>query len=268
MIMPENSQNNLGNYLLPILAGGVAGSAYGALPHTAGMKKGLIRGLSAGAGATSGGLIADLIAEKLGLSPELGFALNMIGKAGGGYGGYRLARKYTKTLPEDLYDQGEEADKQRSKMGSAAVNDPSEMSARISGPTLAKLLAAGIVGTGLFSAIPGAIGGAVSPRGSGLLPGAARGFGVGAGALAGGIGGQLLANQMSQGNPTVRAIGGLLGTLIGGGLGYQGARSLTKTQKEQLEESMLDYYARHNALADAQKQPEKDEVPPPATLIM
>jgi len=247
MTMPEESSSPLMSYLAPVLAGGVAGTAYGALPHTAGMKPGLIRGLSAGAGVAGGGAIADLISDKLGLSPELALALNLAGKATGGYGGYRLARKYTKTLPEDLYDQGERAEKEQRKMGSAQQTEMKEPLQSADPAMMAKLLAAGVIGTGLLSSIPGALGGAISPRGSGLLPGAARGFGVGAGASLGAMGGNYLAEKLFGGdNTTAKALGGLLGGITGANLGYGATRKLTKTRREKLEDAMLDYYDRAN----------------------
>lgn len=247
MTMPEESSSSLTDYLAPVLAGGAVGTAYGALPHTAGMKRGLIRGLSAGAGVAGGGAIADLISERLGLTPELALALNLAGKATGGYGGYRLARKYTKTRPEDVYDQVEAVEKEQSKMGSAQQEAMKEQLQSADPSMMAKLLAAGVIGTGLLGSIPGALGGAISPRGSGLLPGAARGFGTGVGASLGSMGGNYLAEQIFGGdNAAAKALGGLLGGLAGGGLGYSAAKKLTKTRREQLEDAMLDYYDRAN----------------------
>lgn len=265
MDMPEKFSSPLMNYLAPLLTGGAVGTAYGALPHTAGMKRGLIRGLSAGAGSIGGGAIADLISARLGLTPELALALNLAGRATGGYGGYRVARKYTKTRPEDVYDQVEAVEKEQSKMGNAqlqamqeqlqAMKEQLQSAAPSMGDVMrqstvsnmvAKLLSAGVLGTGLLGSIPGALGGAISPRGSGLLPGAARGFGVGAGASLGAMGGNYLAEKFFGGDSRAKALGGLLGGLAGGGLGYSAAKKLTKTRREQLEDAMLDYYDRAN----------------------
>jgi len=110
----------------------------------------------------------------------------------------------------------------------------------------------------LAAAGMGGIGGALSPRGSGLLPGAARGIGAGVGAELGLVGGHY-ANQalIDSGHPNLGIAAQLALPVLGGFLGYKGTRAATRTTEEELRNAMLDYY--HNQEAS----PNDDTVPPP-----
>jgi hypothetical protein len=95
----------------------------------------------------------------------------------------------------------------------------------------------------LAAAGMGAVGGAVSPRGSGFLPGAARGAGVGIGAELGAIGGNYAGDALdAAGHQNLGMAARILSPIIAGYAGYRAAKKLTKTREEELREAMLKWY--------------------------
>ena len=116
----------------------------------------------------------------------------------------------------------------------------------------------------LAAAGMGGIGGALSPSGSGLLSGAARGIGTGVGAELGLVGGHY-ANQalIDSGHPNLGIAAQLALPVLGGFLGYRGTRAATRTTEEELRNAMLEYYDDQEKLNNARAVP-----PPPPSAFM
>ena len=239
----ENVLATLTENALPVAAAAAVGGVGGLLPGNTGARRGALRGAGTAAGALAGKQFAKFLSDKLGLSEGVGNIASMIGTGLGGYAGYKGTRALTKTDPEKVYDQLYDREKAMSKMSSAFEGPDAAANAK---SLLLTLAVAGLVPAGLGAAI-GGVGGAVSPRGSGLLPGALRGASAGGGALLGGLAGNALAANLET-SPAIRALSGLAGTAIGGGLGYSLGKKMTKTQKEDLDEAMLDYYQNRQAV--------------------
>jgi len=237
----EDVLDTISQNALPVAALTAAGGLTGLLPGNSGLRRGAMRGAGVAGGALAGNALAKLLSEKLGLSEGASGIASLLGTALGGYGGYKGVRHLTKTAPEDVYDQMYDREKAMGKMASATPEGMSDGTKNL-------LLTLGIatLAPSVLGAAVGGVGGAVSPRGSGLLPGAFRGAAAGGGAMLGGLAGNTIASAFDA-SPAIRALSGLAGTALGGGLGYSLGKKMTKTQKEDLDEAMLDYYQNRQA---------------------
>lgn len=236
--------------ILPAIYGSIGaglGAAGGLLPGGSGAGSGAIRGGAAGAGLGLGQFGANTLGAKAGLTPQAISLLSILTGAAGGYGGYRAARRFTKTPGEDAKDQID-AEVSRRKKQMAKQGSTTQVPWMDADPK--KLLLTALLGLSIPTAAGagiGSIGGALSPRGSGLLPGMVRGGLAGAGYTIGGLGGMGIANAAGIQNPLGRAALGIGGSLVGGMTGYRMGRKLTKTRKEQLEDAMLEWYNDENS---------------------
>lgn len=150
----------------------------------------------------------------------------------------------TRTPGERVKDQVDEQMKEAS-----ALTELSSQQQAIDPAQQRKLLLAlaglGIGAAGATGAGIGAVGGALSPRGSGFFPGAARGAGAGVGGALGMTLGSAAGGLAGIENPMLRTALTLGGGALGGYAGYRAGKKLTKTQPEMLEEAMLDWYAKN-----------------------
>ncbi len=214
----------------PTLFGTALGAVGGgALPGGSDWGRGAVRGGATGLGLGLGDLLGGAAARGMNASPAAVGIARALGGIGGGFTGYRLGRKVTRTRAEKVKDQIDEAEK------SAAAAEPG-----LSASTMMQL--AGMGGLGLTGATLGGVGGAIMPSGAGFIPGMVRGGLAGVGYGAGGAGGNMLADALKVQNPLARFGMNVGGSVLGAGLGYSAGRKLTKTPREKLEEAMLNWY--------------------------
>ena len=231
--------------ILPTLLASGAGAAGGQFLHGgSGWRRGAIRGAGAGLGATAGATGASMLASALGAGENTDSIARLIGALGGGYGGYHLARKFTKTPGEDAKDQ---IDAHQKMANTQPPQDNSE---------ILKYLANGIGGNAIAGAGLGGLGGLL-PGNSGILPGAVRGGLAGAGYAGGGLLGDIASEAMHVENPLLRTGINVGSRLLGAHTGYQIGKKLTKTRKEQLDDAMYEWYNNPSVGINPSQQGEK-----------
>lgn len=250
------------NYLSPVGIGATVGTLGGKLlPRGSGFGRGAIRGAVSGVGATVGGEMTGRAAEHFGVSPAVANLFRILGAGAGGYTGYRLAKRFSKTPREKVQDDADaQVDSLFRKTASVMQSVWDRMAGNVSPTadngedmkTRAALAGAGLAGRGILGAGIGAIGGAAG--GSGFIPGGIRGALAGAGSSLGEMGADALTTALGVKNPYAQVGSRALGMLLGGVGGYRLGRRATKTDKEKLEEAMLDFYT---------QQPEGAQVPYP-----
>ena len=252
--------------ILPTLLASGAGAVGGQFLHGgSGWRRGAIRGAGAGLGATAGATGASMLTSALGAGENTDSIARLIGALGGGYGGYLLSRKFTKTPGEDAKDQidahqkrantksdGESALSNWLPKGIMDVANRTEDT-----PDIFKYLNKGLgyipSGVGSAAAIGAGLGGIGGIANSGMLPGAVRGGLAGAGFAGGGLLGDFANDAMGVKNPLLRMGIGAGSRLLGAHTGYTLGKKLTKTRKEQLDDAMYEWY--NNANADLNAPP-------------
>ena len=185
-----------------------------------------------------------MLASALGAGENTDSIARLIGALGGGYGGYHLARKFTKTPGEDAKDQ---IDAHQKMANTQPTQDNSE---------ILKYLANGIGGNAIAGAGLGGLGGLL-PGNSGILPGAVRGGLAGAGYAGGGLLGDIASEAMHVENPLLRTGINVGSRLLGAHTGYQIGKKLTKTRKEQLDDAMYEWYNNPSVGINPSQQGEK-----------
>ena len=185
-----------------------------------------------------------MLASALGAGENTDSIARLIGALGGGYGGYHLARKFTKTPGEDAKDQ---IDAHQKMANTQPPQDNSE---------ILKYLANGIGGNAIAGAGLGGLGGLL-PGNSGILPGAVRGGLAGAGYAGGGLLGDIASEAMHVENPLLRTGINVGSRLLGAHTGYQIGKKLTKTRKEQLDDAMYEWYNNPSVGINPSQQGEK-----------
>ena len=206
-----------------------------------------------------------MLTSALGAGENTDSIARLIGALGGGYGGYLLSRKFTKTPGEDAKDQidahqkrantksdGESALSNWLPKGIMDVANRTEDT-----PDIFKYLNKGLgyipSGVGSAAAIGAGLGGIGGIANSGMLPGAVRGGLAGAGFAGGGLLGDFANDAMGVKNPLLRMGIGAGSRLLGAHTGYTLGKKLTKTRKEQLDDAMYEWY--NNANADLNAPP-------------